>query len=187
LKKIKNHYKRIIAWITVLVVAAIVYVLNPWIFSVDNIVSFVGDNKYWAMFIYFLILSVLGIFVVIPSTPFAIAGVIIFSPVEALVLNLLGILTSTTIVYYFARYLGIGEVFEEKYPGKIKKLKKALQHKEMPIIISWSFFPAVPTDVITYVASGMRIPIYKCLTGVFIGEGLLNTIYILSAGAIINL
>jgi len=138
------------------------------------------------MFIYFLVLSVLGFFMVIPSTPFAIAGVAIFSPAEAYVLNLLGILTSTTLVYYFARFLGIGTFFENRYPEKVKKLRKALSEKELPIIIGWSFFPAVPTDLITYVASGLRIPVYKCVLGVLIGEGFLNAIYIFSAGIIIN-
>jgi uncharacterized membrane protein YdjX (TVP38/TMEM64 family) len=129
--------------------------------------------------IYLLILSLLGL-TFIPSTPFAIGGVLLFSPGLAYLLNLVGILTSSTIVYYFARFLGVGTAFEERFPRQTQKVQSALTHKELPIIVAWSFFPLVPTDLMIYVASSLRIPVWKCLLGVLIGEGTLNAFYIFS-------
>jgi uncharacterized membrane protein YdjX (TVP38/TMEM64 family) len=73
-------------------------------------------------------------------------------------------------------------VFESRYPEETRKVKGALKRKELPIIAGWSFFPVVPTDLIIYVASTLKIPLWKCLLGVLIGEGTLNAFYIFSAG-----
>ncbi len=128
---------------------------------------------------YLLLLSLLGL-TFLPSTPFAISGVLMFSPGEAYTLNLIGILTSSTLIYYFARYLGLDAAFEARFPDSTKKVRAALQRKEFPIIVGWSFFPVVPTDVIIYVSSTLKIPYWKCLLGVLIGEGALNACYIFS-------
>ena len=40
----------------------------------------------------------------------------------------------------------------------------------------------VPTDLVIYVASTLKIPLWKCLLGVLLGEGALNAFYIFSVG-----
>ena len=95
----------------------------------------------------------------------------------------MGIITSSTIVYHFARFLGLGYALEARYPSQKAKIQQALSKKELPIIIGWSFFPAVPTDLMIYVASSLNVPLWKCLLGVLIGEGFLNAVYIFSLGA----
>jgi hypothetical protein len=32
-------------------------------------------------------------------------------------------------VYFFARYLGLGEIFEAKYPKKVRKIKEKLSYR----------------------------------------------------------
>lgn len=167
-------------WIACIIGVFIFYQFNQELFSITFLEEFVADNKVLVMAIYVAILSVLGI-LFIPSTPFAIGGVLLFSPWEAYILNIIGIMTSSTIVYYFAQFLGIDDVFDSRYPKQIKKIKKALHQKELPIITGWSFIPVVPTDLMIYVASGLRIPLWKCWLGVSIGEGTLNLLYLFSA------
>ncbi len=41
----------------------------------------------------------------------------------------------------------------------------------------------VPTDLIIYVASTLKIPLWKCLLGVLFGEGALNAFYLFSVNA----
>ena len=105
-----------------------------------------------------------------------------FPPMEAYLLNLVGIITSSTIVYHFARFVGLDHAFESRYPSQLTRVRVALRRKELPIIVGWSFFPAVPTDMIIYVASTLHIPLWKCLLGVLLGEGALNAFYIFSVG-----
>ena len=174
--------KTFIVWVLVVAVVLTLYLTYQDRIDVDWIRGVVHDNRFLITPFYLLILSSLGL-IFIPSTPFAIAGVFLFNPPLAYFLNLVGIITSSTIVYHFAEFLGLREGFETKYPGRTEKVQRALDRKELPIIIGWSFFPVVPTDLIIYVASTLKIPLWKCLLGVLIGEGALNAFYIFSVTA----
>jgi uncharacterized membrane protein YdjX (TVP38/TMEM64 family) len=179
-----THFRRktFILWLLVVAVVLTLYLTNQDRIDVDWIRGIVHDNRLLIIPFYLLLLSVLGL-AFIPSTPFAIAGVFLFDPTAAYFLNLAGIITSSIIVYHFAEFLGLRDIFETKYPGRMEKLRTALDRKELPIIIGWSFFPVVPTDLIIYVASTLKIPLWKCLLGVLIGEGALNAFYIFSVNA----
>lgn len=183
--KKKNHdLIKIFTWIFFVVVVVVLYQFKREMFDVSFLQSFVIDNKFIVVLVYLFILSILGLFF-IPSTPFAIAGVALFSPVEAYVLNLVGILTSSMIVYYFAQYIGLDRQIKKRYPQQKKRVKKALKNMELPIIAGWSLVPIVPTDLIIYVASSLKIPFKKCVLGVLLGEGTLNAIYIFALGSIL--
>ncbi len=180
-KEIHARRPHVLAWLLIVSIFLVTYYLHKDWFDITQLRGLVEEHAILVRGIYLLILSLIGL-TFIPSTPFAIGGVLLFSPVEAYILNLVGILTSSTIVYHFARYLRLDHMFEDKYPTQINSLKKALKNKELPIIIGWSFFPAVPTDLIIYVSSTLRVHLWKALLGVLIGEGVLNAFYIFSAG-----
>jgi len=171
--------KTFIAWVGLVVVALTLYFTHRDTVDVEVIRALVEQNRVVVIPVYLLVLSFLGL-TFIPSTPFAIGGVLLFPPDFAFAVNLVGILTSSTIVYHFARFLGLGTAFETRYPRQTQRVQDALSHKELPIIVAWSFFPVVPTDLIIYVASSLRIPLWKCLLGVLLGEGTLNALYIFS-------
>lgn len=183
MKSFFQKHTRIIIWLLGIIVVLSTYHLKKEWFDLELLKVFIGEHKLLVVLVYLLVLSILGLFF-IPSTPFAIAGVVLFSPGEAYLYNLVGILTSSTIVYYFAKYLKLDQAFEEKYPGKIKLVQSKLERKELPIIIGWSLFPAVPTDLMIYAASSFKVRLWKCLIGVFIGEGILNLFYIFSFSSI---
>ena len=177
--KIQVRRKTLFIWIAVMVATFILYLVNRDLFDISFLKDYVVDHKAMVIGFYLLIHTFIGL-TLIPSTPFAIAGVLFFPPLEAYLLNLIGIMTSSIVVYYFTQYLRIDTWFETKYPEQIKKIRKALSKKELPIIAGWSFFPVVPTDLIIYVSSTLRIPFWKCAAGVLIGEGTLNAFYIFS-------
>jgi len=171
--------KTFIAWLVMVAVVLSIYWTHQDAFDVEWIRSVVHENRTLIIPFYLLLLSVLGL-TFLPSTPFAIAGVVLFHPALAYSLNLVGIITSSTIVFHFARFLGLNQALEGRYPARAARVRSALAHRELPIIIGWSFFPVVPTDLIIYVASTLEIPLWKCLVGVLIGEGALNAVYIFS-------
>jgi uncharacterized membrane protein YdjX (TVP38/TMEM64 family) len=180
-QKRKFKKKTFICWLILVAVAVTFYLTHQETMDVEVIRALVDKNRAVVIPIYLLFLSLLGL-TFIPSTPFAIGGVLLFSPHFAYFVNLVGILISSTIVYHFARFLGIGAAFEARYPRRTVKVKEALSRKELPIIVGWSFFPVVPTDLIIYVASTLNVPLWKCLLGVLLGEGALNAVYIYSLG-----
>lgn len=180
--KPKFKKKTFVAWVLMVTVLLVLYFTHREILDVEIIRGLVDRNRAVVIPVYLLIISLLGL-TFIPSTPFAIAGVLLFNPALAFVLNLVGIITSSTIVYHFARFLGLGQAFEDRYPHQTTKIQEALCNRELPIIVGWSLFPAVPTDLMIYVASSLNVPLWKCLLGVLIGEGLLNAFYLFSVGA----
>ena len=171
-------------WLCGVAVLLLLYLTHREWFDLLLLRDVVERHAFAARTLYLLLLSLLG-FTFLPSTPFAVSGVLLFSPGEAYALNLIGILTSSTLIYYFARYLGLDAAFEARFPDSTKKVHAALQRKEFPIIVGWSFFPVVPTDVIIYVSSTLNIPYWKCLLGVLLGEGALNACYIFSIDMLI--
>lgn len=174
--------KTFLAWLVMVAVALGYYFTHRHLLDVEMIRALVDRNLVIVIPAYLGVLSLLGL-TFIPSTPFAIAGVLLFPPEMAYLLNLAGIITSSTIVYHFARFLGLGQAFKSRYPAKMRKIQEALTHKELPIIVGWSFFPGVPTDLMIYVASSLKVPLWKCLLGVLLGEGVLNAFYIFSVSA----
>jgi len=181
-KKVRK--KTLYTWIIVVLVILSLYFINRDLFDISFLKNYVDDNKALVLIAYLIILTFVGL-TFIPSTPFAVAGVLLFPPAEAYLINLIGIVTSSILVYYFTRYLRLDSWIEAKFPSQIEKTKNALRMKELPIITLWSFIPVVPTDLIIYVSSTLRIPFWKCVIGIIIGEGTLNAIYILSLDLII--
>lgn len=171
--------KTLYLWIAIIVIVLILYYFNKDWFDLSFLERLAEDHKVLVVLLYFLILTFIGL-TFIPSTPFALAGLLLFPAYEAYIINLICIVSSSAIVYYFTKYLRLDKWIEAKYPSQIKKTKRALKKKELPIITAWSFFPVVPTDLIIYVSSSLKIPYWKCVIGVLIGEGALNALYIFS-------
>ena len=126
----------------------------------------------------YLLLGALRGFTLIPSTTLVIAAVPLFPPVPLFGLTLAGILISSACIYRFADAMRLEEVFERRHPQRVAQLRAALARYELPIIITWSFFPLAPTDLIVYVCGALRVSLWKCLLGVVIGEGAICAIYI---------
>lgn len=139
--------------------------------------DWVADNLMLASLIYFSILSLRGVFL-IPSTPLLFAGIVLFPAVWVWVLNMLGILTSSALVYTLVRAFGFDYMVRRKYRRQAQQLSALMRRHGFPVIVGWSFFPAVPTDVIVYSAATLRMPVVRCLTAVAIGEGVLITFYV---------
>jgi uncharacterized membrane protein YdjX (TVP38/TMEM64 family) len=126
----------------------------------------------------YILLGSLRAFTLVPST-FLVVIAIPFFPAWLLFLITLPIIgISSGIIYGFAEILHMDEDFERKYPKQIRKLKDLLQRHQLPIIIGWSFFLFLPTDLLCYVCGTLRINFTKFILGVVIGEGAVYGIYI---------
>ena len=130
-----------------------------------------------AGFIYLLLGGLRG-FTLIPSTSLVLMGVAFFPPVPLFALTLVGILLSSTSIYFFSEQLHLEEILHRRHAGMIARLKLLLQRHGLPIIIGWSFFPVAPTDAICYVCGVLRYDFKKFLLGVGLGEGAICGVYI---------
>ena len=175
-------FKRIIygLWIVAVLCIIGVLIVNPSFFSVHNLVNFIQRFETQLMVVYILISALRGLFL-IPSTPFVLAGVILFpsSPIFVISVSLGGILLTTIMLYYFSDLLGFSEKLTKKFPHKMKTWEDRLRSKHaIWIVLLWSFFPLVPTDLICYLAGIVKMPLKYLLLGVGIGELILVACYV---------
>lgn len=126
----------------------------------------------------FLAIGCLRGFTLIPVTYVILLGLVFLPAWPAYALTMIGVMVSSTTIYYFADYLGLTHFFEKNHAKEIEKLRTVLQKHELPIVVGWSFFPFVPTDVICYVCGSLEIDVRKFLLGIMIGEGISVALYI---------
>jgi len=155
--------------------------LYLFFFHGDSIQSQLGRASSYSLIVGYLVYLLLGCvrgFTLIPATYLVVTGLLFFPPVPLFVLTLIGILVSSSIIYFFSEALHLDEFFERKHADLIARAKLILQRNELPIVIGWSFFPLVPTDLICYLCGTLEVDFRKLLLGVFIGEGTICAIYI---------
>ncbi|PCI25107.1 TVP38/TMEM64 family protein [Candidatus Peregrinibacteria bacterium] len=172
-------------WIISLVALFLCYILFPEYFTTENLQQTFTHNLAFGIILYCFLGTLRG-FTLLPITPLLIAGVLVFPPYLLLLLTLFCIMTSSSIVYFWSTYLGFDTYFENKHPENLNKLKTVLKQKELPFIIAWGFFPFVPTDMICSACSTLKIPLWKCLVGVVIGEGIICAIYIFGGNSLLQ-
>lgn len=172
-------------WLLVVFLCVGVYLSNPELFQPENLRQLFTDNLFSASLVYLALGTLRGL-TLVPLTPLLLAGVLVFPPFILLVINAIVIVTSSTIVYYWGRYLGFDQVFAQKYPEQLNKLSQSLKEKELLVCTLWSFFPLVPTDMICYASSVLRVRLWKCLAGVSLGENVICAVYIFGGNMLLT-
>lgn len=155
-------------------------IINPKLIEADYLVDYIQRYQDQMLIIYTVLTLIRGFFL-IPSTPFVIAGGLLFPDklLFVFIISMVGIMVAALSLYFFANWLGFGNYLESKFPNKISQWKKRLQHPNaMYFVIGWSFFPFVPTDLICYVAGLVKMPLKYFLFGIFIGELVLVSCYL---------
>ncbi len=126
----------------------------------------------------FFLASALRGFTLIPVTYFIVVGLVFIKPFPLYIMTVVGVMISSACVYYFSEYLNFDEYFETNHKKQIDKIKSVITKNELPIVITWSMMPFLPTDVMCYVCGTLDIPVKKFLLGVLIGEGIMCAVYI---------
>lgn len=172
-------------WLALITTSLSLYFFHPELFAPQNIRQFFSDNLVGGLLIYFIISTLRGL-TLIPSTPILLAGILVFPPLPLWIVNQLAVYTSSAIVYYLARHLRFDRYFHAHYPKQVERLSALLKKAELTVISAWGFFPFVPSDMIVYVCSVLRISVFKTLLGISIGEGVICAIYIFGGAYGIN-
>ena len=167
-------------WLCMVAVAIGLLLLFPEWLTRDSISAYLGGLGSGALLVY-LLMCIARSLLMIPVTPFVLAGAITFPDLLMLVfaISMVGILVGAFLIYSFPAFGGYDRLLEERYPTKIGQLKDAMRGKRcFWIIAGWSFFPLVPTDLICYVAGMVRLPFRKVVGPLAVGEIPLVAIYV---------
>lgn len=168
----------LLAFLWILLLGGAMYV---YFFHTDLVQHYFENMSRASMSLAYASMLLLGIvrgFTLIPVTYLIVLGLLFFPPLPLFLVIIAGILISSATVYYFFDLLDLSHLFESKYHKEISRIRSALEKNELPIIIAWSAFPLLPTDLICYVCGTLKVDIKKLLLGVLIGEGLISGIYI---------
>ena len=167
-------------WLCMVAVATGLLLLFPEWLTRDSISAYLGGLGSGALMVY-LLMCIIRSLLMIPVTPFVLAGAITFPDLLMLVfaISMVGILVGAFLIYSFPAFGGYDRLLEDRYPTKIGQLKDAMRGKRcFWIIAGWSFFPLVPTDLICYVAGMVRLPFRKVVGPLTVGEIPLVAIYV---------
>lgn len=176
-------------WIFSIVALLVLFISFPDQFTPENLAAYISGHAGQMMLIYALVSLLRGLFL-IPSTPFIIAGAILFpeSPWTVFTISIAGVLAGSTFVYFFSDLLGFSEKLERKFPKKIAAWHRRLNSPyAIGLVTAWSFFPLVPTDVICYVAGIVRMRYSYLILGVLIGELVLVYLYVFLGKGLLEL
>ena len=101
------------AWLSVIVIGISAYLINPSSFTAESIATFLTEF-HGPIWILYLLLSVMRGFTLLPSTPLVLAGAMLYpqQPFLVLAISLLGIVISSSMIYWFSDLLGFDEYFE---------------------------------------------------------------------------
>jgi uncharacterized membrane protein YdjX (TVP38/TMEM64 family) len=120
-------------------------------------------------------------FTLLPSTPFVLAGTVLFpeQPMSVLAVSLAGISISSSLIYFSSGALGFSTYLENRSSKLAGEIRNRLEHPAGAFFVAlWAFFPAVPTDVVCYVAGTIRMSFPKFILAVLAGEMILCTAYV---------
>jgi uncharacterized membrane protein YdjX (TVP38/TMEM64 family) len=158
-------------WGGLILIALILLIIHPEWFTHESITTFVKQYEGAMLLVYFLISVGRGMFL-IPSTPFVIAGGALFPDNLWMVflISMAGVMAGSAFIFYFTEFLGVDKLLEKKFASKMDRTRAAMDKYGFWVVVGWSFFPAVPTDLIAYVAGISRMKPWKFFLGVFLGE-----------------
>ena len=172
-------------WFLLVALALGLALLFPQWLSRESISGFLAQMGALSLLVYVLMCFTRSL-LLLPSTPFIVAGAISFpqSLFLVMLISLLGIVIGGFLVYSFPTFGSYDELLEEKYPDKIASLKQKMHSRyAFWIVAGWSFFPLVPTDAICYVAGVAKMPFRKLAAAMLLGQTPLVIAYIfLGAG-----
>jgi uncharacterized membrane protein YdjX (TVP38/TMEM64 family) len=172
----------LLVWVGLTLFFALAYFMHPNSFTPYKISIAIQKYGNWSFFVFWAVSMLRGL-TCIPSTPFVIAGTLLFpnASLSVFIISLSGIAFSSTLIYYLSDYLGFAGVFQTKYPHKIQLIRQKLQSPAgLLFVFIWSMFPFVPTDLICYAAGTAKISFPKIMLSLLAGEAVIVAIYVYS-------
>jgi uncharacterized membrane protein YdjX (TVP38/TMEM64 family) len=175
----------LVLWLVATLSALSFYLFYPERFTAEAIRAFLDGSQGWMLLLYLAISLGRGI-LLLPSTPFVLAGALLFPDLQWTVFwtSIAGVLAGGTYIYFFTEFLGLDDFFQHKFARRFEQARAGMDRYGIWIVILWSFFPVVPTDLISYTAGVTRMPYWKFALGLLIGEIPLVALYVFTGMAL---
>jgi uncharacterized membrane protein YdjX (TVP38/TMEM64 family) len=168
-----------VAWLVLAAAALYVYMAHrPWLRQ--HLDAALNQPPAFAAAVVFALGALRG-FTLIPATVLVLAAMPFLPPTILFVAILAGIALASATIYAFSGALGLVERAERYDPRRVALLRHWLNRYQFPVIVTWSFFPLAPTDLICALCGSLRVQFVPFLVAVTIGEGSICALYIFGA------
>lgn len=137
--------------LSMIILGSIAFCLfNPIDLSIENLKMIIkGSNIAYLIFLGIWIIRLIAF---IPGVSLMLLGGLIFSPIEALILSLLGLVLSDTLVFILGK-MDLFEGIKNKIKKKYKDIYKLVEEENHKILAIGVLCPVAPTDGICYLSS----------------------------------
>jgi len=181
----KRKLVLMLLWLALAISAMSAYLLKPEWFSPENILVLLKQTEGYVLAVYVAASLLRGVFFV-PSTPFVLAGSVLFPDLLGWVflISMAGVVAGGSYIYFFTEYLEVDKLFKTKHADRFEQVKSGMEQHGIWIVMAWSFFPVVPTDLISYAAGVTKMPYWKYALGLVLGEIPLVGFYVFSGKAL---
>ncbi|MHC1749290.1 MAG: TVP38/TMEM64 family protein [Cellulosilyticaceae bacterium] len=154
--------------------------------QVKDIINNARDNRSVAILIIWGLYALKSVLFVIPISLLYMSTGIIFSPVQSIVINAIGLIVELTITFFLGKYLGEERVkrIVEKQP-KMQKLKSKKLNNNSTIFLV-RFVPVFPIDFISLILGAMGTKYWGYIVASIIGVLPRMTTFSLMGDAINN-
>jgi uncharacterized membrane protein YdjX (TVP38/TMEM64 family) len=177
-----------VCWMILIGCSLIAYIVYADKLSGPAIGDWIKQHSSFILIIYSLVCALRGL-LMLPATPFIFAGILLFptQPFLLLILSLCCIMVSSLLIYYASRYLNVAGFIARKHPLESASITSKLsQSSGFWFITAWALLPFTPTDLIIYGAGTIKIPVWKVVLPVLLGEAVICAFYIFNGTALIK-
>lgn len=148
-------------------------------FTSEGFRSFFHENQ-TSILVGYLFLVLFRSLFFIPATVVLVLGMALYQNEFwfLLVVNMLGILFGSSLIYLAGKLFTAEDFFSAKHQKKLSKIKEKINEYGFWIVLGWSFFPLVPTDLVCYISGATHMKYFKFIVAVFLGEVILVSTYL---------
>ena len=108
----------------------------------------------------FLILSILRVFICLPGTVFCVLGGLIFTPIKAVILSMIGYIMSLSIIFFSGKYL-LASKLRSWIIRKNPYIESMLKDHGIKLFTVGLFCPIAPGDVLCLLLSTLNVSFLK--------------------------
>ncbi len=169
----------VVIWIAAVAIGGTYYFGHAERFTAAGVAAWLRQYGPFMLVAYF-VASVLRAFVLLPSTPFVLAGAILIpdAPFVVLLISMAGIAASASLPYFLADAIGFHDDLQKRNPERLQRITRVLNGRTgFLALIAWAFFPLAPTDAACCVAGTLRMTFWKFLLAC-LGELIICSVYL---------
>lgn len=147
-------------------ITAIFFIKNTKGMTPEDILNMAPENYWSAATLLLIFYAMKALSIIFPISVLQISAGLIFPPVTAIVINIIGVTIETLIPYLLGHYSGRERVTKllNKYP-KVKDFNKLYNGKELLFTYTLRSIGGLPMDVTSIMLGYMNINYWKYLVG----------------------